>query len=664
MQARRNPFLLLLVLGVCVGIVTAWKDENLKDWDNGWTHNIYGERLDPSIACNGKPCQRYNLTKPERTPFNPNEKFCTSRGDKSLFYCNYLPKNATVVSNDKFGQLVTSEKGFLFPILDHHWNSPFYSNASHHSHSTLQKRGRWALHGNTYELHVWKKTEMTYSITAESSVKDQIPVIAKTIKSALSMWLEACSVGNASEQDDFFSLWKYVPSASTANIWFHIVNGEVCKQPKAIACAFFPDEYPAQRTTILINNVKMKGTYVRDKTIETLAHEIGHTIGLAHEGIDRYHNTWMDTQFDDQSIMQPSVADTNQISGSDCRAMDYYRTGFPTGLRGCIVKKDSDTVVCNKGIVIRQVSPTSTTVKTDQYYIQPKIGGHDELLMDDDGGPCLGGDIKQYLVINPLEASSGGRTAGFVELDFPIAECQAIQVAGDPNYFYAMQSDGNFVGYNTNTGQAISSTASNGLGTKGAYTIIFQSDGNLVIYDAKRKATFSSATYIGGPNSQRLIPSFLGFEGGSFYINDGTGHPMWSSSALYYTYADVSIQLGSTGYCLDAGGSVSGTRVLLWQCNGGANQKWDVYTDGSIRNRASGLCLNNSGNGAYSGSPVLVYTCVGAVNEHWQLLGDGTIASPAVNLCVDNSQSSLFNGNLVQMWNCNAGPQSQQWYVK
>jgi hypothetical protein len=50
-----------------------------------------------------------------------------------------------------------------------------------------------------------------------------------------------------------------------------------------------------------------------------------------------------------------------------------------------------------------------------------------------------------------------------------------------------MQSDGNFVSYNSKTRQAVWSTGSQGLGTKGDYNMYFQDDGNLVIYDINGK---------------------------------------------------------------------------------------------------------------------------------------------------------------------------------
>jgi hypothetical protein len=44
--------------------------------------------------------------------------------------------------------------------------------------------------------------------------------------------------------------------------------------------------------------------------------------------------------------------------------------------------------------------------------------------------------------------------------------------------------------------------------------------------------------------------------------------------------------------CLDVPGHATapGTRVEIWDCNGGANQQWNLNSDGTVVGRESGLC--------------------------------------------------------------------------
>jgi serine/threonine protein kinase len=72
-------------------------------------------------------------------------------------------------------------------------------------------------------------------------------------------------------------------------------------------------------------------------------------------------------------------------------------------------------------------------------------------------------------------------------------------------------------------------------------------------------------------------------------------------------------------YCLDdyGYGNQSGSRIVLWSCNGGSNQQWTVRADGSIQNVFSKLCLDVAGQSASDGALVQLSTCTGRSSEHW-----------------------------------------------
>jgi hypothetical protein len=71
--------------------------------------------------------------------------------------------------------------------------------------------------------------------------------------------------------------------------------------------------------------------------------------------------------------------------------------------------------------------------------------------------------------------------------------------------------------------------------------------------------------------------------------------------------------------CLDASnqGTSNGTAVIIWSCNGQANQQWNVNSNGTITSVNSGLCLD-----AYStanGTPLQLWSCSGQANQRFSL---------------------------------------------
>ena len=67
------------------------------------------------------------------------------------------------------------------------------------------------------------------------------------------------------------------------------------------------------------------------------------------------------------------------------------------------------------------------------------------------------------------------------------------------------------------------------------------------------------------------------------------------------TYSGT-IRLSKMGYCLDDrnNSSSNGAVVQVWRCNGLANQRWQVMSDGTIRH--NGLCLDAAGYGTANGT--------------------------------------------------------------
>ncbi|MDG4856887.1 ricin-type beta-trefoil lectin domain protein [Streptomyces sp. T-3] len=80
----------------------------------------------------------------------------------------------------------------------------------------------------------------------------------------------------------------------------------------------------------------------------------------------------------------------------------------------------------------------------------------------------------------------------------------------------------------------------------------------------------------------------------------------------------ITVYDGAERKCLDAygHGTANGTVVGTYSCNDQDNQKWTFYSDGTIRGVESGRCLDVNRS---DGSKVILYECWGGSNQKWQL---------------------------------------------
>ena len=112
---------------------------------------------------------------------------------------------------------------------------------------------------------------------------------------------------------------------------------------------------------------------------------------------------------------------------------------------------------------------------------------------------------------------------------------------------------------------------------------------------------------------------------------------------------------GYDGKCLDDKGnsSANGAAVVIWSCSGSDQaENWKYSSDEFSHN---GKCLNDKGNGG-SGSKVILYSCNGGSNEKWSELSNGELKLQAHNgsLCLDDPRSSKTNGTQLIVYACKA----------
>lgn len=119
--------------------------------------------------------------------------------------------------------------------------------------------------------------------------------------------------------------------------------------------------------------------------------------------------------------------------------------------------------------------------------------------------------------------------------------------------------------------------------------------------------------------------------------------------------------LANGGKCLDDPGSntANGTRLDIWTCNGGANQKWTVAQDGTLR--VSGKCLDVANGGTANGAAVQLSTCTaGTASQRWRPGANAELINPHSGKCLDDPAFKTANGTKLDIYSCNGGS-NQRW---
>jgi hypothetical protein len=116
------------------------------------------------------------------------------------------------------------------------------------------------------------------------------------------------------------------------------------------------------------------------------------------------------------------------------------------------------------------------------------------------------------------------------------------------------------------------------------------------------------------------------------------------------------------GKCVDVPGfnGTNGTQVQIYDCNGGENQQWDLWGDGTVRAEFNrNKCLDLPGWQTADGTPIQIYDCNGGSNQQWTLQSDGTLRGFG-GKCLDDPGGSTTAGTFFQYWDCIGGDGNQQ----
>jgi hypothetical protein len=123
----------------------------------------------------------------------------------------------------------------------------------------------------------------------------------------------------------------------------------------------------------------------------------------------------------------------------------------------------------------------------------------------------------------------------------------------------------------------------------------------------------------------------------------------------------VRMYKGVGGKCIDDAGNSSANRakVVIWTCNSHDKAQGWVYSGGKLIH--NGKCLNDQRSGG-NGSKVILYTCNGGANEIWthKANGEFVLKANGGKYCLDNPASSTRNGTQLIVWTCH-GSANQRW---
>ena len=123
----------------------------------------------------------------------------------------------------------------------------------------------------------------------------------------------------------------------------------------------------------------------------------------------------------------------------------------------------------------------------------------------------------------------------------------------------------------------------------------------------------------------------------------------------------VRLYKGIGGKCIDDAGNSSAnrTKVIIWTCSSHDKAQGWVYSGGKLVH--NGMCLNDQRSGG-NGSKVILYTCNGGANEIWTHKANGEFVMKANGgrYCLDDPASSTHNGTQLIVWTCKDST-NQRW---
>jgi len=203
--------------------------------------------------------------------------------------------------------------------------------------------------------------------------------------------------------------------------------------------------------------------------------------------------------------------------------------------------------------------------------------------------------------------------AGYAEIIGRATWQHAFGPAGLDAYYLRVGNTGAWSLFHNDTSNAMTTVRSGAvaaLGTNSWHTLAVTFSGSTITaqIDATTVATVTDTAWsvgqVGLGTSQGETAQF-----DNLSIAPVAGPPPPVSGRL--------VGVGS-GRCLDVPNQsqTDGTQVIIWDCNGGANQQWTQLSNGALQVYGT-KCLDVLNRASAPGSPVAIWDCNGGTNQRW-----------------------------------------------
>jgi Glycosyl hydrolase family 59/Ricin-type beta-trefoil lectin domain/Concanavalin A-like lectin/glucanases superfamily len=295
-------------------------------------------------------------------------------------------------------------------------------------------------------------------------------------------------------------------------------------------------------------------------------------------------------------------------------------------------------------------------------------------------GPCAGGRtgqcVMQQAPVKPIEwdpdsnpytiGGDPGWTNYTVAADALIEQAGSVQIAGRvgtqhsfgpagiDEYYLQLSNTGAWSIVRNNTSDALTTLASGtvaapGTGTWQHLALTFSGASITAAINGTTVGTVTDTTY----------PSGMVGLGTSGYQTDQFDN--LSVTPVAGSVSGPIVAGVNASKCVDdnADSTTNGTKIQMWDCNGGASQNWTLPGNGTID--LGGKCMDITGAGTANGTLVELWTCNGGANQQWQAL-NGTLVNPVSGKCLDDPGFTTTNGTQLDIWTCNGGS-NQQWKI-
>ena len=138
--------------------------------------------------------------------------------------------------------------------------------------------------------------------------------------------------------------------------------------------------------------------------------------------------------------------------------------------------------------------------------------------------------------------------------------------------------------------------------------------------------------------------------------------PVSSSSPSVPAPATVKLVQGIGGMCLtDSGNSAAArTKVVVWKCSQALTAQGWTYSGDELKIHGD-MCVNAKGKGNIR-SKVILWRCNGSANEIWvhKPAGEYALKANGAKLCLDDPKNSTINGTQLIVYTCTNSP-NQRW---